>query len=375
LPLDQKIFDTWIQPVVGSVWEEQAKKGGIRNLGQRIRQSLLERCRRKRTTDSTDPLGTTRQIREGAQAREEGECASLANNSARPSKKRKTKDTRAEVQETASTGRSITTESPASPITPSALPPVHRIHSRLSGEGYNTDQINRYGVGDISQSIHAANQSTDTLNATNNLEASPSNDLSAPPAQIDTWPPPPPPPLRPQTSGVGSLGVVALGGGAASGSGEANYPASRRQNIHGTPPDGESIYSTSPTGGVSAETFLPPLFYAMGDYIPKVLLDRAISPQPRWSEHGEFCEVTPHDAGLHQDLVDLLSDDAKLKQRIEELISLSIICEVSRDGLQTYACRDEAARVTYDQDRAYWIHRAFELCCYVFPQSQILDSS
>lgn len=132
---------------------------------------------------------------------------------------------------------------------------------------------------------------------------------------------------------------------------------------------------TSLAGGVSSETFIPPLFYAMGDHIPKVILDRAISPQPRWSEHGEFCEVTPHGAGLHRDLVDLLSDDAKLKQSIKKLISLSIICEVSRDGLQTYTCRDEPARVLYDQNRAYWIHRAFELCCYVFPQSQILDSS
>lgn len=129
------------------------------------------------------------------------------------------------------------------------------------------------------------------------------------------------------------------------------------------------------TGGVSPEAFIPPLFYAMGDHIPKVMLDRAISPQPRWSEQGEFCEVMPHDAGLHPDLVDLLSDDAKLKQSIEELISLSVLTEGSRDGLQGYACRDEAARVSFDQNRAYWIHRAFELCCHVFPQSQILDPS
>jgi hypothetical protein len=81
------------------------------------------------------------------------------------------------------------------------------------------------------------------------------------------------------------------------------------------------------------------------------------------------------DASLHRDLVDLLSDDARLKQSIEELISLSVLSEVSRDGLQAYACRDETARASFDQNRAYWIHRAFELCCHVFPQSQILDSS
>jgi len=165
---------------------------------------------------------------------------------------------------------------------------------------------------------------------------------------------------------------VVLGGGADSGNprNEVNYPASRCQKIQEAWQD-----KTSPASGVSPETFIPPLFYAMGDHIPKVMLDRAISLQSRWSEHGEFCEVTPHGAGLHGDLMDLLSDDAKLKQSIENPISLSIISEVSRDGLQAYTCRDEPARVSYNQNRAYWIHRAFELCCYVFPRSQILDLS
>jgi hypothetical protein len=157
------------------------------------------------------------------------------------------------------------------------------------------------------------------------------------------------------------------------------YPASEYQNIQGTPQDEESnhrsIPSTSPAGGVSPETFILPLLYAMGDHIPKVILDRAMSPQPRWSEHGEFCEVTSHDAGLHRDLVDFLSDNMKLKQSIKELISLSRISEVSKNDFQTYTCQDESARVTYGQNKEYWIHRAFELCCYVFPQSQILDSS
>jgi hypothetical protein len=114
----------------------------------------------------------------------------------------------------------------------------------------------------------------------------------------------------------------------------------------------------------------------MGGHIPKIILDRALSPQARWSEHGEFNEVTPQDAGLHQDLVGLLSDGTKLKENVEELVSLSIIHnKASTDGLQTYSCESELARTLYDQNRAYWIHRAFELCCYVFPRDQILESS
>jgi hypothetical protein len=114
----------------------------------------------------------------------------------------------------------------------------------------------------------------------------------------------------------------------------------------------------------------------MGNYIPKLMVDRAVSPQARWSEHGEFEEVTPQDAGLHQDLVCLLSNEAKLKQHIEELISQSMIHkERSTGGLQTYTCRYELGRNAYDQNKAYWIQRGFELCCYVFPRDQILESS
>jgi hypothetical protein len=40
---------------------------------------------------------------------------------------------------------------------------------------------------------------------------------------------------------------------------------------------------------------------------------------------SEFEEVTPQDAGLYQDLVCFLSNEAKLKQHIEDLVSQSII--------------------------------------------------
>ncbi|KAG9240414.1 hypothetical protein BJ878DRAFT_483873 [Calycina marina] len=282
LPLDQETFDVWIAPVVGSTWEKQAEIERIRDLGQRIRQTLLERC-------------LTRH----------------ASRSARPFKKRKTNIMQAAVQETTSSVTSIAVGSLASPITPSILPQGHRIHSK---------------------SINPAKQPTDVLNAANDQEMLLSNNLSAPPAQNDTGP----------------------------------CRAERQRT---------SQDETIAACGASPETFIPTLFYAMGDHIPKVVLDRATSPQPRWSEHGEFCEVTPHGAGLRGDLVDLLSDDAKLKQSIENLVSLSIISEVSKDGLQAYTCRDKPARVSYNQNRAYWIHRAFELCCFVFPRSEILDSS
>lgn len=154
--------------------------------------------------------------------------------------------------------------------------------------------------------------------------------------------------------------------------------ASQGQNAQGIPRD-KSIQrriSISSAGGVSPKTFIPPLFYAMGNCIPKLILDRAVSPQARWSKHGEFEKVTPRDASLHWDMVDLLSDETKFKQDVEELVSRSVIHkEGSGADPQTYTCQSEPARTMYHQNKAYWIYQAFELCCYVFPRDQILESS
>jgi hypothetical protein len=76
------------------------------------------------------------------------------------------------------------------------------------------------------------------------------------------------------------------------------------------------IFSTSLAVDVSPRAFIPPLFYAMGNYIPKLMVDCAVSPQAQWSEEGDSEEVTSHDVGLYQDLVCLLSKEANLKQHI-----------------------------------------------------------
>jgi hypothetical protein len=114
----------------------------------------------------------------------------------------------------------------------------------------------------------------------------------------------------------------------------------------------------------------------MGGHVPKIMLGRATCPQQRWSEYGEAREITQHDAGLHQDLLDLLSDRTKLNRTIERLSSLSIISEeASTDGTICYVCRCESARSSYEQNKARYIHQAFELCCYVFPRKRSGDSS
>jgi hypothetical protein len=118
------------------------------------------------------------------------------------------------------------------------------------------------------------------------------------------------------------------------------------------------------------------LFYAMGGRIPKFMIDRANSSQQRWTEHGDVLEVKLQDAGLHQELMDLLSDRTEFTRNIERLLSLSIIeVEVSTDSMESYVCQCEGARIFYDRNKVNWIRRAFELCYYVFPRRKAGEAS
>jgi hypothetical protein len=110
------------------------------------------------------------------------------------------------------------------------------------------------------------------------------------------------------------------------------------------------------------------LFHAMGDRVPKILLDRVVCPQLRIDMRGELYEVTPKFAGVDQDLSRLL-DGTNLKQTIGHLVSLSLI--ILQDT--AYICQDESTRVLFEQSRSYWIRQAFMLCCYVFPRAPSIE--
>jgi len=111
----------------------------------------------------------------------------------------------------------------------------------------------------------------------------------------------------------------------------------------------------------------------MGGYIPKVLLDRAKSPQKRVGECGEMYEVTLRDTGLHQDLVNVF-DATILERSIEGLISHSAI-GLQESDREVYFCRDKSAQTLFEQSKDYWIHQAFTLLCYVFPRNPIIEAS
>ena len=108
----------------------------------------------------------------------------------------------------------------------------------------------------------------------------------------------------------------------------------------------------------------------MGGYVPKVMLERAVSLQHRCDRHGMEHETTLQHGSLDAHLRELLSDEKKLWQAIERLLSLSVINLEEWDGVETYICGWESAQFPYDQSRAYWIHQAFGIFCYAFPRGQ-----
>ena len=108
--------------------------------------------------------------------------------------------------------------------------------------------------------------------------------------------------------------------------------------------------------------------------MPKILIDRATTSQKRLGKDGKVCDLAPEAAGLDPGLACLLSNKSKLQQSIQRLTAFSVLSlEDSVNGLASYICQRDSVRVAFDSDRSYWTCQAFELLCYIFPRSEIVD--
>ena len=147
---------------------------------------------------------------------------------------------------------------------------------------------------------------------------------------------------------------------------KAKYPAIYSQNIQRTFFSIQSsktvIFSKGSTKALKRISLIDYLLYAIGDYIPEVLFDCAVDLQPQQNKDSEVIYITSADAGLYQHLIDFLSERQNLKRNLEEFVSYS-----SENKTQT-----DIYKMAPD-NRAYWIYRALKLCCYIFPQDQILE--
>lgn len=128
---------------------------------------------------------------------------------------------------------------------------------------------------------------------------------------------------------------------------------------------------------LSTQTFIATLIYAMGNEVPKIVFDRATLPQARWNEQGEFSLSTTEDPNLHRDLRTALSDATVIHQSLSDLINSQSgnRVEMSEDQHTIFMIEHSKAQALLDGDRGYWISRAFELCCYVFPRDAALEPS
>lgn len=78
-------------------------------------------------------------------------------------------------------------------------------------------------------------------------------------------------------------------------------------------------------------------FHSLGGCkIPDILFDRARSPQHRWTACGRLDPVTAIEAGLDQQLADLLSDETRLIRTIQNLDPL-VKKNISKTGSWTYS--------------------------------------
>lgn len=139
----------------------------------------------------------------------------------------------------------------------------------------------------------------------------------------------------------------------------------------------DSLHPSSWDGGFQSiwqEMSLLPLFHAMGGKTPKVMLEWAACSEQRWKQHVTERETTLQDAGLNAHLRELFSDERKLRQAIERLLSLSIIGMEDSGGVENYICSSELAQVSYEQNRACWARQALEVFCYAFSRGQTAHS-
>ncbi len=133
------------------------------------------------------------------------------------------------------------------------------------------------------------------------------------------------------------------------------------------------VYSLS-TDCPSDKDYLLLLFYALGgSHIPYILFERAQSAQGRWTKCGDKGHVTALEAGLDQQLVDLLSDDAQLTQALQQLDPvIKTDHEMSmysfEDGLQHKLSQFLSSHVQEE-----WSLKALKLITFVFPRDQFFE--
>jgi len=131
LPLGDEAFATFVSLLVGSGWEELAKKPPVTSLGASIRRSLLERCLMRQIHSSSQAPSLSSQ----KSTKRTAHPPRLPRRPSQKSKKQKTHPANSRVRSR------TTSSSTSSPATPRRLEQVYRIESfGVSASTYQANQ-------------------------------------------------------------------------------------------------------------------------------------------------------------------------------------------------------------------------------------------
>jgi hypothetical protein len=104
---------------------------------------------------------------------------------------------------------------------------------------------------------------------------------------------------------------------------------------------------------------------------PKVMLERALSPQKRWNANGSEYRIDQYSARVEPQLRDLFLEPGKMWLGIDHLISIAAIRVERTDDFEVYICASAPTEYSYDRERSHWVEQVFWLFCYIFPRNPI----
>ncbi len=107
--------------------------------------------------------------------------------------------------------------------------------------------------------------------------------------------------------------------------------------------------------------------------IPYKLFERVRSSQYRWTNDGDQTRITALEAGLDQQLVDLLSDETRLTQAIDKLEPL-VKRNMSTEGSWTCSIHSQLklrlSQSLSEWTKDEWAIKFLKWICFVFPRDQ-----
>ena len=134
----------------------------------------------------------------------------------------------------------------------------------------------------------------------------------------------------------------------------------------------DEVENAFPGSCLGDPAYLLFLFHALGGGVPNFLFTRARSPQPRWTEHGNKQPVNAAEAGLDQQLFDILSNQNRLEQALDRFQKTSANNEIWTVSLELQM---KLSQTLTNQAKEKWAIKALKWICFTFPRNELWEGS